>query len=165
MIHVRLARDCEFDEIAALTIGAYSSLPGLVLSPSYASELRDVPARAKVADVLVAVDGSSLLGSVTYIPSFDCPLAEFDDQHAAGARMLAVYPGFQGRGAGRALMRSCIERATAANRSRLVLHTTKSMAVARQLYEGMGFRRVPDLDFEPSPSVSLLGYCFDIKAA
>ena len=66
---------------------------------------------------------------------------------AAGIRLLAVAPAARGRGVGKALTRECVERARALGRSSVVLHTTRAMQTAWRMYEQLGFRRSPDLDF------------------
>jgi ribosomal protein S18 acetylase RimI-like enzyme len=66
---------------------------------------------------------------------------------AAGIRLLAVAPAARARGVGKALARDCIERARALGRSSVVLHTTRAMETAWRMYEQLGFRRSPDLDF------------------
>ena len=67
--------------------------------------------------------------------------------NAAGIRLLAVTPAARGRGVGKALTHDCIERARALGRSSVVLHTTRAMETAWRMYEQLGFRRSPDLDF------------------
>ena len=39
------------------------------------------------------------------------------------------------------------------------------MAVARRLYERMGFVRAPALDFEPAPGVLIQGFRLDVVSA
>jgi ribosomal protein S18 acetylase RimI-like enzyme len=77
-------------------------------------------------------------------------------------RMLAVDPACQGRGLGRALTQWCLDRARSEGRIRLVLHTGTFMPAAVRLYESMGFRREPGLDFTPVPGVDLIAYTFDL---
>jgi ribosomal protein S18 acetylase RimI-like enzyme len=80
--------------------------------------------------------------------------------------MLAVDPaGGQGRGMGRALVRACIDRARAEGRSRIVLLTRPRMVAAHRLYEAMGFRRVPERDWEPEQGIELLGFELDLGPA
>jgi ribosomal protein S18 acetylase RimI-like enzyme len=73
-------------------------------------------------------------------------MSEFADPDAAGLRMLAVGPQFQGAGAGRALTEACIARARGEGRRRIVLHSTPVMEVARAMYERLGFVATPGLD-------------------
>ena len=64
----------------------------------YADELRDVEGRARLAEVLVAIEAGDLLGCVTYVDDPRNALAEFDYEDAAGIRMLAVAAHAQRRG-------------------------------------------------------------------
>jgi hypothetical protein len=40
----------------------------------------------------------------------------------------------------------------------MFLHTTQLMAVARTMYERMGFTRVPEHDFSPVPGFHVMAY-------
>lgn len=156
---MRAVTAVEHDALGQLTVDAYRAVEPSVLDDGYEAELRDVAHRAAVAEVLVAVDGAGgLLGGVTYVPGPDSPLAEHDVADAASIRMLAVDPGGEGRGVGRALSVACIERAAAAGRRAVVLHSTPAMRRAHLLYESLGFERSPDLDWQVSSTVTLLGY-------
>jgi ribosomal protein S18 acetylase RimI-like enzyme len=73
-------------------------------------------------------------------------MAEFHDPEGCGIRMLATDPAFQGRGAGRALVQTCIERAREQERERIILHSAPAMTRAQSLYLRMGFVRAPELD-------------------
>ena len=150
-MEIRLGRPDEFAAIGELVVGVYDAIDPHGLG-EYADELRDVGGRAASADILVAVDDDdgTLLGAVTYVPGPASALAEFDDPDAAGIRMLAVAQEAQGRGIGRALVEVCLDRARAAGRRQVLLHTTDWMATAHRLYAGMGFERDPSMDW-PAP--------------
>jgi ribosomal protein S18 acetylase RimI-like enzyme len=75
-----------------------------------------------------------------------------------------VAPEARGRGIGRLLTEECIRRARAGGRTAVGLHTTEFMAVARSMYERMGFVRVPRYDFRPSPHVLVMAYRLDLVA-
>lgn len=160
---VRPIRPDEHARAATVVLAAYADL-GLDLGP-YRASLADVAGRASAADVLVAVAGGRMLGTVTYVDGSDNAYAEFDDDDAAGMRMLAVDPAAQCRGVGAALVETCIDRARAGGRRVLVLHTTAVMDAARQLYERRGFRRAPARDWSPEPHVHLQGYELVVGAA
>ncbi|MGZ4674669.1 MAG: GNAT family N-acetyltransferase [Ilumatobacteraceae bacterium] len=166
-MEVRLARPDDHDAIGQLTVEAYAALAGgeEVLG-DYEDELRDVAGRAVECDVLVAVNRHrTLLGAVTYVPGPDTVLSEFSDADAAGIRMLAVAPGHQGSGVGRALTEACIERARRDGRRKIVLHSTELMKVARTMYEKLGFVAEPERDewvteppFSEAQPLHLIGY-------
>ena len=155
---IRLVRPEEYQALGALTVSAYRALLGPDMDAGYAEELADVAGRAGLVDVLVEVDEEGrLLGGVTYIPG-PGPLAWFTGAADAGMRMLAVEPAAQGRGVGARLVGACVERAVAAKRRRLLLHTTAPMTVAHRIYERVGFRRDPDHDHLLDGDLLLLAY-------
>ena len=45
----------------------------------------------------------------------------------------------------------------------LSLHTTGILDAAMRLYERMGFKRAPELDFKPAPGVTARGYLLTVK--
>ena len=154
----------EYASVGELVVDAYA-----VITPdvdyarddlaAYEAELRDVAGRLAGSEVLVAVDGDgALLGGVTYVPGSGSPAAEFDDPDAAGIRMLAVAPVAQGRGVGEALTRACVERAVAAGRRRVRLHSTEWMTAAHRLYGRLGFARDPERDLEVNPEFVLRAF-------
>lgn len=158
-------RDEEHTELADLTVAAYRQIGHV--PDSYEVELRDVPGRVSGAEVLVAVDeedGDRLLGGVTFVPDHASPYAEFDIEHAAGVRMLAVHPDSQGLGVGEALTIECIERSRALGRCEVILHSTPWMTTAHGIYERLGFVRDPNLDWFPEPNVELFGFRLHLDA-
>jgi ribosomal protein S18 acetylase RimI-like enzyme len=166
-VEIRIVRAHEHERLGAITVAAYRAI-----NPPYAdadldeyeAELRDIAGRAAGADVLVAVDGDgdadggAVLGGVTYVPGPSSPWAEFDEPDAAGIRMLAVAPEAQGRGVGEALTRACIDRAVAAGRVQVLLHSTDWMTTAHRIYERLGFQRDPSFDREIEDGFWLRGF-------
>ncbi len=150
----------EYAALGELLVAAYLALPGGVDEPAwYLDYLRDVPGRAAVSCVLAATSPQGeVLGGVTYVSGPEDPFSEELAEGDAGVRMLAVDPRRQRLGVGRALMDACVARAREAGRRRIVLHTGTWMHAAHRLYESMGFRREPALDFVPVPGVYLHAY-------
>jgi ribosomal protein S18 acetylase RimI-like enzyme len=143
---VRQALPHEFERVGELTIAAYRALPVDHLWGGYDAEILDVAARAKVAHVLVAVEGEDVLGAVTYVDDTSSPWSEWTHPGEAQFRLLAVDPAARGRGIGESLVRACLERA--ADRP-VIIHTTRWMEPAIRLYERLGFERRPDRDVPP----------------
>ena len=142
-------RPIHADESGALgriTVQAYRQLFATESLGPYEEELANVDARRLDSEVVVAVVDGEVRGGVTYVPDAQRAMSEFDDPGAAGIRMLAVDPSYQGHGVGRALVSWCLERARGDSRERVVLHSTPVMVVAQSLYAHMGFVRTPALD-------------------
>jgi GNAT superfamily N-acetyltransferase len=162
---VRLIELAEHERLGELTVAAYHALPGGITEDSYDAELRDVASRVLALDteVLVAVDGATVLGGVTYVASSASPYYELDpDPDAASFRMLAVDPARQGSGAGRALVAEVVERTRAAGRRRILIHSTPWMTGAHAMYDRFGFTRRPQLDWEPRPGIVLWGFALEL---
>ena len=157
---VREAEPGEFTAVGWLTELAYRADGHLDDEPDYAATLRDAASRASQAELLVAADhdGGDVLGTVTYCP-VGSPLRELA-VHADQAefRMLAVDPAARGRGVGRLLVQSCLDRARRESARELVICSMPSMASAHRLYGSLGFARAPDLDWRPVPAVWLQGF-------
>ena len=76
--------------------------------------------------------------------------------------MLVVDPVTRGRGVGELLVRTCLERARAAGKRRMVLSTDPRMTAAHRLYERLGFVRLPERDWSPLPGVQLMAYALEL---
>ncbi len=162
-VTVRLARDDELDTAGALVADAYRTQPGMDDAGGYLDEVRDARGRAGEVDVLVAVGpGGELAGCVSFVRDHTSRFAEVELPGEAGFRMLGVAADARGQGIGRALVEACVERARGAGRRGLALSTAPSWTTAQRLYERIGFRRVPERDFEPVPGVTLWAYVLDL---
>ena len=157
---VEPAVPADFAAIAELTVGIYLG-EGLA-SEGYAGQLADVAGRAEKAELLVVRDGDgAVVGSVALVLEGDFgEVTESEDE--ASFRMLAVSPAVRGQGVGDRLVRSCLDRARAAGKRRVVISTDPRMTAAHRLYERHGFRRLPERDWSPVPGVDLLVYALDL---
>lgn len=156
-VAIRAARPDEHEAIAEVTVAGYRALYGEDLGP-YTNDLRDVAGRARAAEVLVAIVGAEIAGSVTYVGDAGSPLAEGHAEDEASIRMLAVAPEHARRGIGRALSNACIARARLAGKRALRLHADAVMEPPRRLYESLGFRRDTASDYTASDGTRLHGY-------
>ncbi|MET7984790.1 GNAT family N-acetyltransferase [Streptomyces sp. NPDC005281] len=169
-IVIRPALPEEYPVVGEIAARAYlgDGLLDFGESDGYLARLRDVEGRAAVAEVLVAVEGDRVLGSVTFVAQ-GSPMADFARAGEAEIRMLAVAREARGRGAGEALVRACAERARSLEGcTHLVLSTQRAMLSARRLYERLGFTRTPDRDWNPLPElddIRLLTYELTLRHA
>jgi ribosomal protein S18 acetylase RimI-like enzyme len=164
-LRVRPAEPADHAAIARLTVAAYDADGQLRGEHGYAAVLADVPARAAAGEVLVAVDEPTgeLLGSVTFVLPGSA-YAELSSPGEAEFRMLAVDPAAQGRGAGEALVRACVDRAVGLGCRALVICARTFSAPAHRLYARLGFRRAPELDWSPVAGVDLVGLRLDLAS-
>lgn len=158
---VRPAHDAEHTRVGELTYEAYAAGGFVDADSDYAAVLRNASARAGSAELYVADVDGALVGTVTFCPqgSAFCELAGDGE---AEFRMLAVLPEAQRQGVARALVGACIERAHELGYAALVLSSMPSQTDAHRLYEKLGFRRTPDLDWSPVEGVDLLAYRLDL---
>jgi len=155
---VRPARPDELARAGEIAVAAYQA-EGLVRAgEGYALRLGDAASRARDAELLVAVDAAGeLLGTVTICPP-GTPFAEVGRPGEVEFRMLAVDPAARGRGVGETLVRAVLDRARAAGAARVVLCSLPQMLAAQRLYTRLGFTRLPDRDWHPTPTMVLLAY-------
>lgn len=71
-----------------------------------------------------------------------------NEKNAAGFRLLAVSFGARGKGIGKLLTNYCIDLAKTEKQKHLIIHSTKAMEIAWNMYEKLGFERSEDLDFK-----------------
>jgi ribosomal protein S18 acetylase RimI-like enzyme len=156
---VRDARPGELAEVGEIRVAAYVAGGSMSPDSGYAPTLRDL-GRDGDGTVLVAVDEQDdgrILGTVMLQPwPQGGQVVTGPDE--AEIRALAVRPGAQGQGTGNALLQAVIERAAQQGVRHLVLLTQPDMVAAQHLYQGAGFRRLPDRDWSPAPGVTLLAY-------
>lgn len=160
-VEIRPPRAEEFAAVGELTVEAYR-LDGLLSDEvGYEKELRDVAHRAEHAELLVAVEGDAVLGTVAVVRP-GTSYAEISREGELEFRMLAVTGAARGRGIGEALTRAVLERARELGLGKVVLSSLDRMRTAHRLYERIGFRRLPERDWRPLPKVSLIAYEYDL---
>jgi GNAT superfamily N-acetyltransferase len=158
---VRPARPDEADRTAALIERCYVGEGFIAADNPYVHELRDGAGRLQNADLLVAEWEDTLVGTVTWCPA-GSPWREIAEPGEGEFRMLAVEPRARGRGAGRALVQACLDRAQGGGMAAVVISTIDRMVEARRLYQTLGFHRAPERDWWPRPSVHLWVYRIDL---
>ena len=78
-------------------------------------------------------------------------------------RLLAVLPHLRTRGIARRLMDECELRVRRMGQTRVVLHTTHLMSIARHWYESSGYVRFEAIDFYPVPGFLVMGFAKDLS--
>ncbi|MFM7211600.1 MAG: thioesterase, FlK family, partial [Actinomycetota bacterium] len=149
---IRTAVPSEWASIGDLCVTAYTQGSGFPRgTDGYVHVLRDVPARADQADVLVARAEGRLVGTVTVLQP-GTPMAEVCRPGEMEFRFMGVDPAAWGRGVARALVESVIARAGVRT---LVCSVIEGNEPAAALYRSCGFTAAPDRDWVPVPGVML----------
>ena len=128
----------------------------------YLDRSADVESRLDASELLIAELDGRLVGSVTICPDAALSAGEGWPDGWLGIRLLAVVPEARGCGIGRALVQACIHRAHEVSAPVVVLHTTEMMAVARGMYERMGFVRAHGFDLRFGSGPEILAYRLDL---
>lgn len=143
---IRTARPDEYGAVGALTVEVYVGEGYVRAGSPYVQDLADITYRAGVAQVLVAVHGDRVVGSLA-AARFGSPYAEIARPGELEFRMLAVSKSARGLGAGTALVRNVIEMARAESLDAVVLTTMPAMVDARRIYDRFGFVPEPHRDW------------------
>jgi GNAT superfamily N-acetyltransferase len=124
----------------------YASVVPPGVFESYLADLADLDAHAG-GQILVARIGRQIVGTATFY-------ADAADEGLgwpagwSGVRAVGVDLGFRGLGIARRLMEVCLRLADDAGAHTMCLHTAAFMTAAVRLYEGLGFTRAPEFDFD-----------------
>jgi GNAT superfamily N-acetyltransferase len=153
---IRNARPGEFIATGKLMVAVYSQLEGFPKpadQPAYYEMLAHIGDQAAKpgTELLVAVETTGkILGGVVYFGDmqyYGSGGTATQEKNAAGFRLLAVDPSARGLGIGKQLTLTCINKAKENRLSQVIIHSTRAMKTAWEMYEAMGFKRSEDLDF------------------
>lgn len=160
-MQIRPVHEDEYDRVADILTAAYAPT-GLQPGDGYYDHLRDVAGRLGSAEVWVAVDDGTVLGTVTWPPlgSVEREVARDDE---AEFRMLAVDPAMQGRGVGRALVEAVLDRARSEGFRHVVLSTGPWSGPAHRLYRDLGFVHAPERDRTIDADLTLEVYTLELR--
>ena len=166
-IVVRVAGPDSFESARSVLRIAYSEyesqFPAENWTP-YLQDILDLEGRSAASELVIAERDDEVVGCVSYFPpgsKASYPSDSYSEtwpNEWAAIRLLAVDPAARGQGIGRRLTDACLARARDQEAPTLGLHTTAQMAIARTMYERMGFQRAPRYDFRPSPTVLVEAY-------
>jgi GNAT superfamily N-acetyltransferase len=156
------------ESIREQRVSAYSAHTGSIPGPHWEALKKAISSdadRQPGVELIVAEADGKLAGSVALFPAktdaYEGYLEELDYPEI---RMLAVAPEFQGKGIAKALISECIRRAKEQGFRKIGLHTGDFMKNAMKLYEGFGFKRLPQYDFEPAgDGIIVRAYALEIE--
>lgn len=149
---VRTADPSEYPALSRLTVEAYSEYAeelGAERWKGYSESLGDIEGKSKDALILAAEKDRHLVGSLALyrlLPE-DRPWPK----EWAFLRAMAVDPKHRRAGIGRALIMESIKVAREWGSPALFLRSTKMMKAALELYDQLGFIRVPEYEEEVRP--------------
>ena len=158
---LRDARPDEAEIVGAIVRAAYAQF-----EPDYPPEswerffrmVGEASGHFERAQVIVAEAGGEVVGTVTFYPDGSLSGQGEWPEGWAGVLRLAVAPSRRGEGIAQALMGEVVRRCREAGIGVLALHTTDFMAVAKSMYERMGFVRDEGFDFVPRSGIHAYGY-------
>ena len=159
-VEVRQAQPEEFSSVGDLRIAAYRADGFLSAGSGYPPVLHALGSDG-VGEVLVAVDGDRVLGTVMLMPWPHGNVVHSPDE--AEIRALAVAGDARGLGIGRALVTAVTHRAAERGVRRLLLLTHPDMRAAQHLYAEAGFGRLPDRDWQPDSGTTLLAFSLNLS--
>jgi GNAT superfamily N-acetyltransferase len=163
--HISPIDDSPVDDEALEEILFESYVNGGFTTPEAAARLFRAQAVKSRGTVFVAYDTGSqtLLGTITLVTA-ESPAKRLACPGEMELHLLCVRPEARGRGLGRALVETTIDRARSADIARILLWTQPTMHSAQRLYERAGFQRRPVMDFTQNGREFLV-YALDIEAS
>jgi GNAT superfamily N-acetyltransferase len=156
---VRDAVPADYPAIREVVIAAYRQYADLiardVFSP-YLADLLDLDTHARHGRLLVVEADGRILASGSFYPDASVQGVGWPPGWAGG-RGLAVHPDARGHGVARTMIATFERLALAAGAPVFAFHTASFMTGAIALYEGLGYRRVPEFDFDMAARYSRFG--------
>jgi ribosomal protein S18 acetylase RimI-like enzyme len=147
---VRDAVPADYPAIRHVIIAAYRQYADLIardiFSP-YLADLLDLDTHARHGRLIVVEEDGRIRGFGAFYP--DASVQGFGwPPGLASGRALAVHPDARGHGVARTLLAAIERLARQAGAPVFAFHTASFMTDAIALYERLGFRRVPEFDFD-----------------
>ncbi|MCJ8298898.1 MAG: GNAT family N-acetyltransferase [Pseudomonadales bacterium] len=146
--HIRTYLETDKEQLNQLAVFAFEQYSHLYSDwPEFSRKVARMSALAKNSEILIASQGSTILGAVAYNGPYKAK-AEFFKPEWAVIRMLVVNPEYRGSGIGRRLTEECLAHARRDDVQVIALHTSTMMEVALAMYQAMGFEyyaQAPDI--------------------
>lgn len=149
----------EVAEITRISYSEYAKESDANAWQEYEASSRKTILSSEDAQCLVVVLENNLIASILFCPPYELKLGDTLVKNPyPEMRLLAVLPQYRNLGAGKLLIDECEKRARSAGLPAITLHTTRLMKIAKDMYERRGYSRYPQIDFNPSPNITVLGY-------
>ena len=158
---IRPAHADELSRVGDLTHSIYTGDGFVSEDDGYAVHLRDAATRSREAELYVAELDDEVVGTVTFCPE-GSRFSELAQPGEGEFRMLGVAGEARRRGVAEALVSLCLERSRELGYTAVVLSSLPAQHAAHRLYERLGFRRTPDLDWSPEEHVDLLAFRLEL---
>ena len=156
---VRDAVPADYPAMREVVTAAYRQYADLiardVFSP-YLADLLDLDTHARHGHLIVVEADGRIRGFGAFYPDASAQGLGWPPGWASG-RALAVHPDARGHGVARAMLATCERLALAAGAPVFAFHTASFMTGAIALYEALGYRRVPEFDFDMAARYSRFG--------
>jgi predicted N-acetyltransferase YhbS len=157
-IELRDVADGEREAMLALTLDSYKeyeSQSSPAFWQQYTKNIAEAVRSGPEIERIAAFDGKSMVGCVLLChKTFKGPDPEI--------RLLAVSPTARKQRIAQRLMDECERRVKTLGKTRVVLHTTSLMQVARAMYERSNYVRFEEIDFRPVPDFLVMGFVKDL---
>jgi len=156
---VRDAVPADYPAIREVLIAAYRQYADLlsldIFSP-YLADVLDLDKHARYGRLIVVEVDGWISGFGAFYPDTTVQDVGFPPGWAGG-RALAVHPAARGHGVARALIATCERLARETGAPVFAFHTASFMTGAIALYDGLGYRRAPEFDFDMAARYSRFG--------
>jgi GNAT superfamily N-acetyltransferase len=147
---VRDAVPADYPAIRDVVIAAYRQYAELIapdIFSRYLADLLDLETHARHGRLLAVEADQRVCAFAAWYPDASVQGVGLPSGWVSG-RALAVHPAARGNGAARALMAAGERLAREAGAPVLAFHTVSFMTGAIALYEGLGYCRAPEFDYD-----------------
>ena len=156
---VRDAVPADYPAIREVLIAAYRQYADLIsldiFSP-YLADVLDLDKHARYGRLIVVEVDGWVCAFGAFYPDTTVQDVGFPPGWAGG-RALAVHPAARSHGVARALIATCERLARETGAPVFAFHTASFMTGAIALYDGLGYRRAPEFDFDMAARYSRFG--------
>jgi GNAT superfamily N-acetyltransferase len=147
---VRVARPADLPTARGVVLAAYWQYARIAparVFPTYLADVLDLEQHSRSGPLLVIEVDGRMLAVVTFQPDARVQSLGWPAGWASG-RGLAVHPAARGLGLARVLLVECERRAREAGAPVFAFHTGSFMTGAQQLYDQLGYQRIPEFDVD-----------------